>query len=69
MRAGPGDEHDEEPRQEHLGGVERRLRRRDPDAREAHALGAQPVAVEERLLAADAAQHAEARRRCRRRAR
>ena len=61
MRADPRHEHDEEPRQEHLGGVERRLRRRDLDAGEANALGAQLVAVEERLLAADAAQHAQAR--------
>ena len=60
MRADPRHEHDEEPRQEHLGGVERRLRRRDLDAGEAHALGAQLVAVEEGLLAADAAQHAQA---------
>ncbi len=60
VRADPGDEHDEEPRQEHLGRVERRLRRGDADAGDAHALGALPVAVEEGLLAADAAQHAEA---------
>ena len=56
MGADPGDEHDEEPGQEHLGGVERRLRRRDLDAREANALRAQLVAVEERLLPTDAAQ-------------
>ena len=59
VRADPRDEDDEEPGQEHLGGVERRLRRRDPDAGEADALRALPVAVEERLLAADAAQDAE----------
>ena len=60
VRADPRDEHDEEPGQEHLGRVERRLRRRDPDAGDAHALGALLVAVEEGLLAADSAQHAEA---------
>ena len=59
MRADPGDEHDEEAGQQHLRGVERRLRRRHPDAGEAHLLRAGAVAVEERLLAADAAQDAE----------
>ena len=61
VRADPRDEHDEEPWQEHLGSVERRLRRGYPDAGEAHALGALPVTVEEGLLAPDSAQHAEAR--------
>ena len=59
VRADPGDEDDEEPGQQHLRGVEGRLRRRHPDAGDADALGALPVAVEEDLLAADAAQDAE----------
>ena len=59
-RAKPGDEDDEEARDEHLGGVERRLRQRDADAGHAYFLRAQFVAVVERLLAADSAQHAQA---------
>ena len=56
----PGDGDDEEPGDEHLGGVERRLRQRHAHAGRAHLLRAYPVAVEERLLAADPAQHAQA---------
>ena len=44
----------------HLGRVERRLRQRDAHAGAAHLLRAAAVAVEERLLAADPAQHAQA---------
>ena len=58
VRADPGDEDDEEPGQEHLRGVERRLRRGDSHAGDADALRALPVAVEEHLLAADATQDA-----------
>ena len=61
VRADPRDEHDEEPGQEHLGRIEGRLRRGNPDAGDAHALGALPVTVEEGLLAPDSAQHAEPR--------
>ncbi len=60
VRADPRDEHDEDPREEHLRRVERRLRRRDMDPGPPDALGLSPVAVVERLLAADAAQHAQA---------
>ena len=49
------------PGQQHLRRVERRLRERDADARVPHLLRARAVAVEERLLAADPAQHAQAR--------
>ena len=58
MRADPGDEDDEEPRQEHLRGVERRLRRRHAHAADANRLRALLVAVEEHVLAADATQDA-----------
>ena len=60
-RAEPGHEHDEEARHEHLRRVERRLRQRDAHAGAADLLRAVAVAVEERLLAADPAQHAQAR--------
>ena len=56
-RAEPGDEHHEEAGDEHLRSVERRLRQRDPNACEPDALRRRAVAVEERLLAADPAQH------------
>ena len=62
-RRDPRDDHDEDPRQEHLGGVERRLRGRDPDTGDPHRLRASAVAVEEGLLAADPAEHAQSRRR------
>ena len=57
--AEPRDENDEEPGHEDLGGVEGRLRQRNADACLSHLLRAVPVAVEERLLAADPAQHAQ----------
>jgi len=53
-RPDPRDEDDEETRQEHLRRVEGRLWRRDADAGNAHALRALLVAIEERVLAADA---------------
>ena len=55
--AEPGDDHDEEPRDEDLCCVERRLRERDADAGVADLLRAVAIAVVERLLAADPAQH------------
>ena len=58
--AEPRDQHDEEARDEDLRRVERRLRQRDPDARLPHHLRAVAIAVEERVLAADPAQHAQA---------
>ena len=58
-RAEPRDEDDEEPGDEHLGGVERGLGKRDAHACLAHLLRAGAVAREERLLAADSPQHAQ----------
>ena len=49
----PRDQDDEEPGDEHLGGVERRLGKRDAHACLAHLLRACAVAREERLLPAD----------------
>ena len=60
MRAEPRNEHDKEPREQHLGGIEGRLRRRDPDAGDANVLGALPVPVEESLLSTDTPQDAKA---------
>ena len=57
--AEPGDEDDEEPGYEDLGRVKGRLRKRNADAGLPHLLRAVPVAVEERVLAADPAQHAQ----------
>ena len=60
MGSRPGDQHDEEPRQKHLGRVERRLRPRHAHSHGANLLRPLAVAVEERLLAADSAEDAEA---------
>ena len=51
--ADPDDGHDEDPGQEHLRGVERRLRQGHPHSREPHLLRAASVAIEEDRLAAD----------------
>ena len=59
-RAEPGDDDDEDARQEHLRRVERRLWQGHPDTGTADFLRAAPVAVEEDPLAADAAQHPQA---------
>ena len=58
-RTDPGDDDDEDARQQHLGCVERRLRRRDANAGTPDALGALAVAIVERLLASDSAQDPE----------
>ena len=59
-RTEPGDEHDEDAGQQHLRGVECRLDPGHPDAGGAHQLRAVPVALDEGVLAADAAQHPQA---------
>ena len=58
--ADPDDDHDEDPGQEHLRGVERRLRQGHPHSREPHLLRAASVAIEEDRLAADSPEHPEA---------
>ena len=58
--ADPGDDDDEDPGQEHLGGVERGLHARQAHPGEADAVGLRGIPGEEGVLAADAAQHAQA---------
>ena len=57
----PGDEDDEQPRQEHLSGVEDRLRGRDADTRHADLLRAGAIPVEEGLFSPDTSEHSESR--------
>ena len=61
-RPEPGDEDDEDPRDEDLRRVERGLGEGNAHACLAHLLRAVPVAGEERSFAADPAQHAQSRR-------
>ena len=65
----PGQEDNEDPRQEHLGGVESRLEPGHPDARMAHVPGLFPIPAEEHSLATDATQNPQAGDKCRRRVR
>ncbi len=61
VRAPPGDEGDEHARQQELGALQSGVHRRHPHSGSPHPLGLLAVAVGEDLLAADAAQHPEAR--------
>ena len=56
MRAEAGDDEHEDPRQQHLRGVEQRLDAGQPHPGVAHATGLAGIPGEEVLLAADAAQ-------------
>ena len=56
----PGQEDNEDPRQENLGGVESRLEPGHPDARIAHVPGLFPIPAEEHSLATDATQNPQA---------
>ena len=57
MGADAGDHDDEDPGQQHLGGIQRRLHRREANSGEAHPLRLRRVPGEEGVLTADAAQH------------
>lgn len=57
--ADAGDHDDEDPRQQHLGGIQRRLHRRESNPGETHPLRLRRIPGEEGVLAADAAQHAQ----------
>ena len=65
VRPQPGEGHDEDPRQQHLAGVQSGLHPGHRDPGRAHLVAAPGVAGEELLLPADAAQHPQPRHRVR----